>query len=132
MTAASQTTRFPKILLAIAVVAAAAVAAPSAVARSHWGVSISVPGLSVGYADGWRGGRGYVSAWGPSYGWGGYYAPYYAPAYRPYYPAYYGPVGDYAPAYPAYRPRVVYRRPVVVRPAYRPVVRSVGYYHAGY
>lgn len=98
------------VVLAAAVLLGCAAAAPS-FARSHVsvGIGINVPGVSIGYTD-------------------GYYRPHY---YRPYYgPAYYsGPV-YYRPA-----PRVVYYdEPVVVeRPVYvRRVYEERGYYSDGY
>ena len=106
----SKRSSLKRVVLAAAVLLGCVVAAPS-FARSHVsvGIGINVPGVSVGYSD-------------------GYYRPHY---YHPYYgPAYYsGPV-YYRPA-----PRVVYYDdPVVVeRPVYvRRVYEERGYYGDGY
>lgn len=96
-----------KLGIAAAVLAASFVIVPSALARVHVGVGISVPGVSVGIGNCWR--CGYVPA--PAY-YGPVYAPpaYYGPAYYPapaYYappPAYYG-YGYYQPYYPRYHHR---------------------------
>jgi hypothetical protein len=106
--------------------AGAALAAPSAFARghSHWGVSIGVPGVAVGY--GWGG--GYVSAYAPAYP-SYYYGPsYYAPAYYAdyYYPSYYYPSASvvyYGGGYHGYRHHGYYRDRGY---------RSHGYYRGGY
>ncbi len=85
--------------------------APAAFARGHVniGVSIGLPGLSLGYSDcrgcyGGYGGYGGYSGYGGYYGGGysNYYAPapvYYAPAPAYYGPAYYGAVYNNYPAY---------------------------------
>jgi hypothetical protein len=93
-------------------VAAGLLLAPAAFARTHVGVGISLPGVSVGYWGGGHGhwgGRGFVGV-----GFGGYYGPYYG--YGPGYyaaPAYYGPV-YYGHCYA------------------RPFYDARGYYHPGY
>ena len=104
-----------KFALVGALAALAAVAAPSAFARGHVnvGVSIGVPGFGIGYSDcrhcGYRGGYGY--------GYVGAYAPvYYGPGY--YEPAYYGPA-----YYPAYSSVYISDR------SYR---YGAGHYHGGY
>ena len=51
-------------------VAAGALAAPAAFARSHVSVGVSVPGVSVGYHSGWHGHNNYYVGVG-----GGYYGP---------------------------------------------------------
>ncbi|MCW5579316.1 MAG: hypothetical protein KIS89_11785 [Dokdonella sp.] len=91
--------------------------APTAFARGHVSVGISLPGLSIGWSDcrhcgygyGWAGNYGYGGYYG---GYGGYYMPayyrprtYYAPVY--YAPAYYGPA--YYGAYYDRGPRVIHR-----------------------
>lgn len=92
-----------------AVLAASFVIVPSALARVHVGVGISVPGISVGIGNCWR--CGYVPP--PAY-----YPPVYAP------PVYYGPAYYPAPAY--YAPRPVYYGYGYNQPYYP------RYYHRGY
>lgn len=77
--------------LVAAVLAASFLIMPSAFARVHVGIGISVPGVAVGVGNCWN--CGYVYAPPPPV----YYAPAYAPAYYPapppvYYtqPVYYG------------------------------------------
>lgn len=85
--------------------------APAAFARGYVDVGVSVPGVSLGYCHhcGYRGGYGYVGAYG------GYYAPspvYYDDYYYPPYPAYgvvyYHPHRHYY-NHRYYRDRVYYR-----------------------
>ena len=77
-------------LFAVAAMLVALCFAPSAFARVHVGVGISVPGISIGVGNCWR---------------CGYYAP--PVSYAPYYPpAYAAPVYYPAPVY--YAPRPVY------------------------
>lgn len=102
----SKRSSLKRVVLAAAVLLGCAAVAP-AFARSHVsvGIGINVPGVSIGYSDGYR--------------------PYYRPAYY----GYGGPV-YYRPA-----PRVVYYdEPVVVeRPVYvRRVYEDRGYYSDGY
>lgn len=110
-----QIRRFVRALgIAAAVLAASFVVVPSALARVHVGVGISVPGISVGIGNCWR--CGYAPA--PVYYQPAYYA---APAY--YGPAYYG-----APVY--YAPRPVYYGYGYYRPSYpRYHYRGHGYRH---
>lgn len=95
--------------------------APAAFARGHVGISIGLPGLSLGYSDcrhcyggGYYGGGYFGGAYGAAY-----YAPapvYYAPA-----PVYYGPAASYGVAYDNY-------------PGYRGAYYggpARGYYHPG-
>lgn len=91
--------------IAVAVLAASFVIVPSAFARVHVGVGISVPGVSIGVGNCWN--CGYVPApvYYPAYGYAApayYPAPVYypAPAYYAPRPAYYG--GYYGPRYPRY------------------------------
>jgi len=80
-------------------VAAGALAAPAAFARDHVSVGVALPGVSVGYHNGWHGHNSYYVGVG-GYGYhpyrhgyyGGYYPGYYAPA-----PVYYG--APYASCY---------------------------------
>ena len=109
----SKRSSLKRVVLAAAVLLGCAAAAPS-FARSHVsvGIGVNLPGVSIGYSDGYRG------HYRPYYG-GGYYAP-----------AYYAPPVYYRPA-----PRVVYYdEPVVVeRPVYvRRVYEDRGYYSDGY
>ncbi|GAA0708623.1 hypothetical protein FHW84_004038 [Dyella sp. SG562] len=110
----SKPSSLKRVVLAAAVLLGCAAAAPS-FARSHVsvGIGVNLPGVSIGYSDGYRGHYRH-----PYYG-GGYYAGgYYAP------PVYYRPA-----------PRVVYYdEPVVVeRPVYvRRVYEERGYYSDGY
>lgn len=94
--------------LLAALVAFAAMFAPSALARDNWGVSIGFagPGYSVGYSDCRHCGRG---AWSAGFYGGGY--GYHRPSYAGYY------------AYPSYSPRHYYSYPAYY-PAYYP---SYGY-----
>lgn len=71
---------------AIALLVASFVIVPSAFARVHVGVGISVPGLSIGVGNCWRCGYGYVAPPPPVY----YQPAYAAPAYYPA-PVYYAP-----------------------------------------
>lgn len=120
-----QIRRFARTLgIAAAVLAASFVVVPSALARVHVGVGISVPGISVGIGNCWR--CGYVPA--PVYYPPVYYA---APAYYPapvYYaprPVYYGyDYGYYQPYYPRY-----YHRGYDRGHGYR---HGGGYYHHGH
>lgn len=86
--------------LAVLALVTLVLASPSAFARGHISVGISLPGIGIGYSDHGRHGSswgGYASSYYPSYGgyygggYGGYgYAPrpvYYAPSYR-YVPSY--------------------------------------------
>jgi hypothetical protein len=99
-------------------VAAGALAAPAAFARSHVSVGVSVPGVSVGYNSGWHGHNNYYVGVG-----GGYYGP----RYRGYYGGYYG---GYYPGYYAPAP-VYYGRPY--GSCYtRSFYDARGYYHPGY
>ena len=89
--------------LVVAVLAASFLIVPSAFARVHVGVGISVPGIAIGVGNCWR--CGYPP---PVYYQPAYYQPVYAgPAYYPapvYYqpqPVYYG--YGYAPYYPRHR-----------------------------
>jgi hypothetical protein len=115
-------------LTMLGLLAAAFFAAPSAMARSSWSVSIGGPGFGIGYSDyghrhGWGGNYGYAYG-GYGYGYpGGYYPAYYAaPVY------YYG--GYYPSYYPGYSTVVYYDRPVR-RGYYRNSYR--GYrHHDGY
>jgi hypothetical protein len=117
------------------VVAAGLVAAPLALARSHWnvGVNLGFPGVSIGYSDygrghGWGGnyGGGYYGG-GYGYGYGGYGhgghhsshvslgyygSGYYGSSY--YGPSYYGPSYYSSPA-----SQVVYYDRPPVRRVYR-------------
>jgi hypothetical protein len=77
-------------------VAAGALAAPAAFARSHVSVGVALPGVSVGYNSGWHGHNNYYV------GVGGYGRPYYNGYYGGYYGGYYP--GYYAPA-PVYYSR---------------------------
>lgn len=91
-----------RVALATAVLLGATVAAP-AFAGGHGhvsvGIGVNLPGVSIGYSNGYR---------------GGYYpAPYYGPAYYPA-PVYYRP----APRVVYYDDPVVVERPVVVRHVY--------------
>lgn len=79
---------------------------PAAFARGHLGVGISIglPGLSLGYGGGgyYGGGYGRGGYYGGGYGggyYGGGYTSYYAPAPVYYGPAYYGAAYDSYPAY---------------------------------
>ena len=88
--------------LVAAVLAASFFIVPSAFARVHVGIGISVPGVAIGVGNCWR--CGYYPP-PPAYYQPGYYQPVYAgPAYYPapvYYtprPVYYG--YGYAPYYP--------------------------------
>jgi hypothetical protein len=94
-------------------VAAGALAAPAAFARSHVSVGVSVPGVSVGYHSGWHGHNNYYVGVG-----GGYYGPRYG-GYHGYYPGYYAP----APVY--------YGRPYASCYA-RSFYDARGYFHPGY
>ena len=85
--------------LAVAVLAASFLIIPSAFARVHVGIGISVPGVAIGVGNCWR--CGYpppVAYYPPVYAAPAYYPPpppvYYAPQ-----PVYYG-YGYYAPYYP--------------------------------
>ena len=88
-------------------------AAPAALARGSFGISIAVPGIGISYSDHGRHGswNGYVSGGYSSYGgygYGGspYYSSYNDPYYQPYYRSshrgYYGGRSHYRPS------RVVY------------------------
>lgn len=121
-----QIRRFARALgVAAAVLAASFVIVPSALARVHVGVGISVPGVTVGIGNCWR--CGYVPA--PVYYPPVYYA---APAYYPA-PAYYAPspvyygydYGYYQPYYPRY-----YHRDYDRDHGYRH--DRGGYYHRGH
>ncbi len=121
-----QIRRFARALgVAAAVLAASFVIVPSALARVHVGVGISVPGVTVGIGNCWR--CGYVPA--PVYYPPVYYA---APAYYPA-PAYYAPspvyygydYGYYQPYYPRY-----YHRDHDRDHGYRH--DRGGYYHRGH
>ena len=84
--------------LAAAVLAASFLIVPSAFARVHVGIGISVPGVAIGVGNCWN--CGYAYAPPPPV----YYAPAYYPALAPVYyapprPVYYG-YGYYAPYYP--------------------------------
>jgi len=88
--------------IAVAVLAASFVIVPSAFARVHVGVGISVPGINIGVGNCWN--CGYVPApvYYPAYGYAApayYPAPVYypAPAYYAPRPVYYG--GYYGPRY---------------------------------
>ena len=88
--------------LAVALLAASFLIVPSAFARVHVGVGISVPGVAIGVGNCWR--CGYYPPPPPVYYQPAYVA---APAYYPapvYYtprPVYYG--YGYAPYYPRHR-----------------------------
>jgi hypothetical protein len=109
--------------LVAAVLAASCFIVPSAFARVHVGVGISLPGIAIGVGNCGR--CGYVAAppvyYAPAYPAPAYYYPaptYYAPA-----PVYYGySYGYYAPYYPRhYYYRGYYRR--------HPSHYRSGYYH---
>ena len=142
--------RFTRPALLVALVTLAMVLAPSAFARSHWGVSLgfSGPGYSVGISDyrGHSSGYGYWNGYGSNYsgygyaGGGFYGSPVYA------YPSYgysgnygyagsYGYGGSYGYSNNYYRPSyypsagvVYYTRPV----SRRVVHRTVRYYDDDY
>ena len=106
----SKRSSLKRVVLAAAVLLGCAAAAPS-FARSHIsvGIGVNLPGVSVGYSDGYR---GYYHH--PYYGGYGYYAP----------PVYYRP----APRVVYYDDPVVVERPVYVRRVYE----ERGYYGDGY
>ncbi len=101
----SKRSSLKRVVLAAAVLLGCAVAAPS-FAHGHVsvGIGINVPGVSVGYSD-------------------GYYRPYYGPRYYSG-PVYYRP----APRVVYYDEPVVVERPVYVRRVYE----DRGYYGGGY
>ena len=79
-------------------VAAGALAAPAAFARDHVSVGVALPGVSVGYHNGWHGHNSYYVGVGNGYYGHGYYGPrrgYYGGYYGGYYPGYYAPAPVY-------------------------------------
>ena len=110
--------------LAAAVLAASFLIVPSAFARVHVGIGISVPGVAIGVGNCWN--CGYAYAPPPPV----YYAPAYYPAPAPVYyapprPVYYG-YGYYAPYYPRHYYYRGYDRGHWSHPYHG------GYYHHGH
>lgn len=111
------TSRITRVALAMLALVTLSFTAPAAFARGSFGISVSVPGIAIGYSDYGRHGRwnGYASGGYSSYG--GYYggSPYYSSYNDPYYQSYYRPAyrnyygGGYYGGRNSYRPsRVVY------------------------
>lgn len=110
--------------LVAAILAASFLIVPSAFARVHVGVGISLPGVAIGVGNCWNCGYAYAPPppvyYGPAYAGPAYYP---APVYYPQ-PVYYG--YGYAPYYPRHYYYRGYDR------GYRSHHYRGGYYHHGH